>query len=632
MESKSSDFNKDVRKIIVSVLNVKTKWANFAHKFLGQDPNETAKPLPKKSDLLDASKNTDQKAEQSKADKKSNETIRQLIEENDLLANGKVSFVNLSKIREKLGDKWPRYQSSVKQFAKKVIEQRITPQDLYYQVGEDIYVFVFSNLNQEESVIKCSLIAKEIGEQIFGDEWSTDKYSTTVAVSEENGSVFFKETSLEETIAESLSKATQFSPCAALEQVGPKQVEDTLNRINSDMTDVEKSMEELSSSVGKTLSPRETVSKFTAMMEGLQHMDSLLSDVQEVSKLSSNEPNWQIFHNENYAENEASVSSLSDKLGSLIGAAESLYGYLQESILPQLEDEDENSGFVDVQSDTVPNSAEDTELEDIVTEEDPDLSFHYKPLWHPASNRIHTYSISANVLLESATWAIDDLNDEMDRDVIALLDQLVLRHALVDLHDILERGKVSAVAVPVHFSTLNNKTSRLSYVEVCRGIPEEYRRLIVWEIVGSQLSSWYSQLITSIGAIKNYGRMICLEVEPDHPQFRDLKSMGVDAVGFRCSKSLESEGDLIRIMSGFSKRAEQQGLKTYAFNLPTSSMTLAALMNGFDFISGAVVADNADMPAGVTGYNFPEMYQKYARRRGYSVSLRVLEPSMAANI
>ena len=246
-------------------IGVREAWTSFTHKFFGKSSQS--------EETVSSSTTTDAPAKSATEtffSKEVEEKIQALIKENNLLSNGKVSFVSLKTIREKLGDKWPRYKATVSQLAKTVIEKRTTPRDVHYTIGDDVYVFVFADLNQQEAMIKCSLIAKEIGEHIFGADWTLEQFSTSVAVGETDGSISLTQESLSDAILNSLSEAKEFHPADVLNHLDPKAYDDTLNRINQGLDTVEMTVNSLNMSEIEKQSPASTIAKFTTIIQEIQ--------------------------------------------------------------------------------------------------------------------------------------------------------------------------------------------------------------------------------------------------------------------------------------------------------------------------------------------------------------------------
>lgn len=561
-----------------SFSKLKTNWKRLSRRIFSFDGSDA---------LNDAnSKNKGKKSGGEKSDASLSEIdqeILALIAENDFLVNGKVSLVNLGRIKEKLGAKWPKYSEFVHEFAEKVIERRITSQDLFYRVGEDVYVFVFARLSEEEAIIKCSLIAKEIGEQIFGDAWSSDEYGASIAVTKTDGSVVFEEKSIKDSIAKSLLTASTVNPKNALHAITPETA-------NKSLEDIAARIDAIAMPGGDTdaeSDPEKLLQNFRVMMSGVDDIVSHFNDTTELVALNKDTPQWKSFIHDSKNAGNISVSNISQKLNALISDTEKLYENIQDTVVPSLE----------LQAKIIAGEDGEDGMDEA------DMEFYYWPVLQPAVSAIHSYRLTSEIKLDKSQWSIEELPEEFEPATIAALDRLLLQRAIADLLDCRDNGLLNIIIIPVHFSTLNISTHRQAYVRICSRIPKDMRKLIMWEIINSGAGLWHSQLQNAVSAVKRFGRLVALEVDSKNPRFTDLKAIGMDVVGFNCQKMGISDRDLQARLPIFIKRAVQEGLRSYAFGIEAKPLLFAALKANFDFVAGATVASNVQHPEGVKEYN-----------------------------
>lgn len=588
---------------MVNVRSLKQAWGAFSSKF-------TDAPEVDENDLEAVNSSTvEANQDVGRQEQEIEEKLQTLFENNDLLTSGKVSFINLNKIRIKLGSKWPKYEASVKLFAKQVIERRISLQDLYYKLDEDIYVFVFSNLSPEEATLKCALIAKEIGEQVFGDDWADEKYATTVAINQTDGSLLFKSGSLSESLLANLNSADHFDPAQILKEATPDKVEKDLKKVTMDLSKMESDLASIFGASGIGVPPGEIVQKFSTLVNNIQQLDSRLLDIKEISDYKVDDPQWVAFFNEGKKAFGSDQEDLSKKLMNMIGASERVYKLIQDNIFPHI-DEDEECEEEETVDAVEPKGVD---ISEILLKQDPDLTFHYEPVWQPANNIINSYRAIGSILVENSAWDICEVTDSLDESFVALFDRLTFRRALVELHEGVLKGNICAMVIPVHFSTLNNQKFKAEYLEICNTFPVSYRRLLIWEIIKSNTGPWLSQLSAATSTIKPYGRMICLEIDISYPDFNGLSGAGVDAKGFSANIASSSGKSFLPKLWGFCHRADMHGLKTYILDIPSTNMALHAVAAGFDFLGGSVIAKSEEKPTGIKELSFTQMYDKNAK-------------------
>ena len=90
----------------------------------------------------------------------------QLLTKSDDVASGQLQFLGLDKIKEKMGDKWPRLQSMVHKTAEEVINKYVTSQDIYFLYKEDRFVIIFTQSTMDEITDKVAMISNEIMQRL----------------------------------------------------------------------------------------------------------------------------------------------------------------------------------------------------------------------------------------------------------------------------------------------------------------------------------------------------------------------------------------------------------------------------------------------------------------------------------
>ena len=508
--------------------------------------------------------------------------IGDLLKDNEVLVNGKISAMKLGRIREKMGSKWPKYSSFIQKFAQKVIEKRLGPRDVYHQVGEEAFVFVFDDLTEEEAIIKCSLIAKEIGEQVVGSDWSAEEYGATVCVSKTDGKPLLENKSMRDSILESLAQAQMHNPSSILLQSDPDVAERTMLRMRDKMEALEKI------EYATNDEDEEALKNFREIMTGICSVETRYNDTKELIDLNSNSPKWEVFHHQNQEEQTPKMDTLSLRLSSLINDTESMYTVLQDKLMEQFDEEEPE-----------PEEADDSEQEG----EELDMVLSYWPILQPPPKRVSAYRLEAEFMLENSLWSIDDLPEDLQPTSIAALDQLVLRRAIVDLVDCIRQDIINAIIIPVNFSTLNTASYRKSYIEICATIPKQFHKFLAWEIINSGVQNWHSQLLNAVSAVRRYGRLVGLNVDVSNPSFTDLKAIGVDIVGYHYKHAVMSDEELSHKLKNFKKRADAEGLKTHLFGIPSKQVFDIAVKAGFDYLNGEYVGQRQDYPSGIYSFD-----------------------------
>src|SRR3546814_7483404 len=86
------------------------------------------------------------------------------------LAVGRVNFVNLDRIKERLGDRWPRIEDRVDDIVRRAIQRRLEPHDLYTPLAGHRYLISFGRLSPADAALKTAMIGDEISRLLTGED------------------------------------------------------------------------------------------------------------------------------------------------------------------------------------------------------------------------------------------------------------------------------------------------------------------------------------------------------------------------------------------------------------------------------------------------------------------------------
>ena len=76
----------------------------------------------------------------------------------DRLVTGRVHMINIEQVRERLGDRWPRFAERVHEVIKAELKIRLCSRDFFRRVGDDSSVIVFGDCSEAEARLKVALL------------------------------------------------------------------------------------------------------------------------------------------------------------------------------------------------------------------------------------------------------------------------------------------------------------------------------------------------------------------------------------------------------------------------------------------------------------------------------------------
>jgi hypothetical protein len=134
--------------------------------------------------------------------------LNQLLLQQRSILSGNIHLVGLSKIRDQLGDEWPRIADRAQDVAYKVIQRMCRPNDVFTRYGELSFIIIFSDLTADQAQLRCHDIGEEIGRRLLGENFAAEATDVSTGVFESDGSLVFNAVSKEELIQRLTGSAT----------------------------------------------------------------------------------------------------------------------------------------------------------------------------------------------------------------------------------------------------------------------------------------------------------------------------------------------------------------------------------------------------------------------------------------
>lgn len=133
--------------------------------------------------------------------------LRTLLKQETKPLAGRLNFIGLSKIKEKLGDRWEKLSARADDITRKAIERRLTNVDVYTRYKELHYLIVFAQLSPEQAQLKCALIAEEITKRLLGEDIAPELLEVKTMLSALDGKFEFENVPDIETLASRIGDA-----------------------------------------------------------------------------------------------------------------------------------------------------------------------------------------------------------------------------------------------------------------------------------------------------------------------------------------------------------------------------------------------------------------------------------------
>ena len=505
------------------------------------------------------------------------------------LVAGRVHLLNTDVVRDRLGDRWPRFADRVHDIIRAELNIRLGPQDLFARVRGDAYVIVFGDCSEVEACLKVAMLSERILHTLLGEADASEIQSLGVQrlVARGDGSIAIEAIDSKEALLSMLDRAEQAGTAAQTydcqdaiadrRALKPPEAEWLFSRLR-------KELEALQGASGGAESA-------DAKNDGLERLVKQLAAIEEAMRpegpaFRPDKKEWS-----NWKADE-SASRILEEIRIARDSAERL---IASSPLDHLA-----SGRPDHSS------------------SQPQVEFTYQPMWHTPSNRVGVYLCQP--LLRSDGGELPELkamDEDRRSDLLALVDRLALRKARQDLEKTCAKGALNVIMIPVHFSTLWRYGNKFSFLELCSQMPAGKVKALSWEIVDAGPETWKWQLKEIVEMLLPFGSAVFLrlpnpiaEMPELHRNLPYLRAAGIHAVGLDVADLSGSETEKLQLLETTAELAEQSGLKCYGHGLDSLSIAICTVCMGYQHVSGQAIAAPTDKPAGIRATEMENIYSR----------------------
>lgn len=235
----------------------------------------------------------------------------------------------------------------------------------------------------------------------------------------------------------------------------------------------------------------------------------------------------------------------------------------------------------------------------------PDHACAFSPVWRVRNQMLTGHIVTARILGdgEAALPPEGDMSDGPNPIDLPLVARTVER-----LRQLLAQGTPSLLIVPVHFGTLDRTNYRTLYLEICGRLTEQERKMLVLELVGVPRDLAPFRIEERLAQLQPLCRNVLGRVDLSRTDFTQWRNQRVHALGIDLARYTAKEGVLMKAMDTFMDAATKLKIRTYIQNLPSISLTTAAVASGFEYLSGVPIAPAISDPHGVKGYKDVMLY------------------------
>ena len=505
--------------------------------------------------------------------------LAELIARQKVLVGGKIQVVDLGRIRDHVGERWPHVCSRIHRIIENTFDQRLTKRDLYTRYEDLSYVIVFGESTADEAALKCALLTKEIVAKVIGSDAGCDrKLELRTAVATLNGLTAADGAAGPGALARRIEDQSASIDLAPPDRPSPGIGQGaTLHDLNTLLDSVERELTHLARMVER----HPPGSDWAALQSRLSELATALQTTEsEILRESFR----QCVPSEPVEESD-------------IAARARLYDEAMRR-LRELLSRVEASLFRSGSADGAWESRLPT-----------DAWFRYWPAWSYQQKALGVYFCQMMIRYGAEDVPAETaFPEEPDLALLGQHDRTVLRRAVADLETAAQRRMTNIVCVPVHFSALASTATRRNFISLCNSIGPEIRAMLVWEIVNVPAGLWENSIFSIVSTLKPFSRAIFIRRGPDDSDFHVLKAAGLHSVGLDLQCLGRTETQVVPLLNRFAERARRAGLRCHVHGVTTSSLCLLAISAGFDYVSGPGVSEATEMPWGILPFDAERLF------------------------
>lgn len=107
------------------------------------------------------------------------------------ILSGNIHLVGLQKVRDRLGEEWPRISDRAQDVALKVLQRFCRADDIFTRYDDLSFLIIFSDLSLDQAQLRCHEIGEEIGRRLLGENFAVEATEISTGVFETDGSLIF---------------------------------------------------------------------------------------------------------------------------------------------------------------------------------------------------------------------------------------------------------------------------------------------------------------------------------------------------------------------------------------------------------------------------------------------------------
>jgi hypothetical protein len=435
------------------------------------------------------------------------------------------------------------------------LNRLLGPQDFFSRVGECAYVVIFDQLQEPEASVKCSLIAKEVLQKLFGNNDDAKDVVIQTAVANVDGTIDLQSSNPLDIIAELLNAAPQHSiihDAAVRDELDLHHIDLTTRRHAGTMEYLDKGQPDLEQMLRKT---ERGVDKWQVHLPA---KGQIIFDPTVEKRLSPKD------------------TAVDMTPPSMRGR-------------PIISRPRQSPRFDDVQA----------------------VEFSYQSMWYAQKTAVVGYHCRVNFKTSTELIAAEEfVLDGSFSNASWTVDRLTLRKGLADLAALLASGGRALLIVPLHASSFALPNAWVQFEQALSGLTQEMRNLLMFEVVDASTLAPNFVTADMVRRLSRYARHVIARVPIYTLGLANYRQCGFTGCSASLNGLLHDEAEILRMVGQFTKAATDSKRLSIVVDVATKSVLLSAIASGAEYIGGTAISDDSLTLRAVAPLHLTDIYQK----------------------
>jgi hypothetical protein len=244
-----------------------------------------------------------------------------------------------------------------------------------------------------------------------------------------------------------------------------------------------------------------------------------------------------------------------------------------------------------------------------------ELQLLYEPIWDVRRQAVTTYRMKIAIKVSGEVMGLAEFSMTYDDPKLQwTINSAIIRKLVSQVqHSRGDKRKAITIA-PLGRRFIDDESGLRFILDQLSLLSDQERQLVMLEIGDVYFGSWPT-LGPRIAVVRRVCRNIGIRLSLDHKDFQQVAATGAASVSGDLLDHDWPERQALGALNEFAAAASKASLKSSVGGLTTSSMVIAAISAGFDYLSGSAIGEGTPTPLGVYPLSTEGFYlQRQAQR------------------